>query len=319
MLLRLTNMRGLDLAVFDFDHDLAWTVLMLDSQGKVLGRYGNPGKGEERGHDLDGLRYAMTEALRHFDPGATGRIEQGPRVEQLPGAARFGARACFHCHHVRELQREEALAGKKWSPPWEWRHPPPETIGLSLDRKRGDRVVAVAAGSLAARSGLQAGDELVAVNDEPIASAADLRYALDRAPHSGSIPVSFRRDDSLRKGTLLLPDGWKDHDVSWRWSLRTLKPDPPVRGDDLDVEERRKLGLAPDGLAFRQWPFVGRTAQQAGIRAGDVIVGFDGKSPPWSARRFEAYLRMHRRPGERLVLQVLRDGKPWDTTVVLGN
>lgn len=319
MLLRLTNMRGLDLAVFDFDHDLAWTALMLNPQGKVLGRYGNPGKGKERGHDLDGLRFAMTETLRRFDPRATGRIEPGPRVEEYSGAARFGARACFHCHHVRELQREEALAHKAWSPRWEWRHPPPETIGIYLDRKRGNRVVEVARPSPAARSGLKAGDDLVTVNGVPIAAAADLRFALDRGPFTGAVSLSFRRGDSLRTSTIQLPEGWKEHDVSWRWSLRMLKPDPPVRGDDLEAEERRMLGLPADGLAFRQWPFVGRAAQQAGIQAGDVIVGFDGKSPPWSARRFEAYLRMYRRPGDRLVLQVLRDGKRRDATVVLGN
>jgi hypothetical protein len=40
VLLRIGNMRGLDLALFEFDYDLTWAALMFDSQGNVLGRFG---------------------------------------------------------------------------------------------------------------------------------------------------------------------------------------------------------------------------------------------------------------------------------------
>jgi S1-C subfamily serine protease len=60
--------------------------------------------------------------------------------------------------------------------------------------------------------------------------------------------------------------------------------------------------LAPDGPAAR-----------AGLRAGDVIVGFRGQ-PVGSVRTFNARV-LGTPPGERLRLQVVRDGHPLSVEV----
>jgi hypothetical protein len=41
VLLEIDNMRGVNLNVFDFDYDLTWAALFLNSDQRVLGRFGD--------------------------------------------------------------------------------------------------------------------------------------------------------------------------------------------------------------------------------------------------------------------------------------
>ena len=55
--------------------------------------------------------------------------------------------------------------------------------------------------------------------------------------------VNHRSGKELKKGTLSLERDWKKTDVSWRWSLKSLSPNPSIIGDDLDLDGRKRLGL----------------------------------------------------------------------------
>jgi S1-C subfamily serine protease len=115
----------------------------------------------------------------------------------------------------------------------------------------------------------------------------------------------------------VLAEGWRRTDVSWRWSLRGLDPQPWVGGDDLSVAEKKALGLAPTRLAFRQSGFVSEPARQAGIRPGDVIVGVDGKTLHLTARQLSAHVRLGYKVGDRITYNLLREGKRLDATLTL--
>src|SRR5688500_1808351 len=108
VLLRLTDMRGLDLNIFDVDYDLNWHGLVLTPDGAVLARFGGrdadtPGKH----HSLKGLRHTLTRALERFErhePNTSRADAPRPkprRAEEYAAAARLGPKACIHCHHVR--------------------------------------------------------------------------------------------------------------------------------------------------------------------------------------------------------------------------
>src|SRR5688500_3864463 len=93
VLLKIGNMRGLDLGQFDFDYDLTWAALMFDPQGNVLGRFGGrdadtPGKY----HSLRGLRHALEHAWQKFERGEQKPpprpVGSGRRIEEYPGAQR---------------------------------------------------------------------------------------------------------------------------------------------------------------------------------------------------------------------------------------
>lgn len=317
VLVRLTRMRGVDLDLFDFDYDLTWMGFFLHPDGTVYGRYGGrDAESADSRVSLAGLRYALEAALArhrrsetHHPPLQT----KPPRtVEQYPATRRLPERACVHCHQVYDLRRESLQMTGKWRLDELWVYPLPENIGLTLDIDRGDRVARVATDSPAARAGIQPGYRLLTVNEQSIASFADLQYALHRAPACGTLNIAWQHENQTRKAELSLPEGWRKTDLSWRWSLRGVDPPPWVQGDDLCVEEKKALGLSARRLAFRQGPFVSEPARRAGIRQNDIILGVDGKALDLSERQFGAYIRLNYRVGDRVTYNILRRGKRLD-------
>lgn len=311
VLLKIGDMRGIDLTLFDFDYDLTWAALMFAPDGAVLGRFGGrdadtPGKY----HSLRGLRYALEQAWQRFERGAPQPARRpavsGRRIEEHPGARRFSAKACFHCHHVNEFRREEQQAAGIWQRDFVWVYPEPASLGLTMDIDQGNKATEVRAGSPAADAGMKPGDVLRVLNGHTTASVADVQYALHRAPAAGIIAVRWQRGGQEHEGKLTLQAGWREGDISWRWSLKSLKPEPQVHGEDLTGAEKAKLGLGPRRLAFRQGSFVPRAAQQAGIRIGDVIIGVDGKRLDMTARQFETFMRLHYRVGDEVRYDIIR-------------
>jgi predicted metalloprotease with PDZ domain len=321
VLLRLSSVRDVDLQLFDFDYDLSWNGLFVSAEGAVYGRYGSRGPDSaESENTLDGLRHAMQAARERHQlgkrliPPVTKKVRS---ANDYPEVQRMRADACVHCHHVHDFERARLRAANLWTLDSEWKYPPADTIGLTLDPRRGDRIVDVKAGSPADRGGLKPGDILQTVGGQPVASLADVRHALHHAAASGPLTIDYQRRGLVRAAKLDLDKGWRQHDISWRWSLRSLDPAPPWRGDDLDPDERRKLGLAPERLAVRQGSFLTVPARQAGLQTGDVIVGLDGKPLHLNLRQLNAHVRLYHRVGQEIVVNVLRAGNPVDIRLKL--
>jgi predicted metalloprotease with PDZ domain len=315
-------MRGVDLDLFDFDYDLTWMGFFLHPDGIVYGRYGGRDSvSADSRVSLAGLRYALEAALARHRRTETHRALQQtkpPRtVEQYPATRRLPERACIHCHQVYDLRRESLQMVGKWRLDELWVYPLPENIGLALDLDRGDRVARVADSSPVARAGIQTSARLLTINNQSIASFADVQYALHRAPSHGTLTVVWQHENRTRKAEVALPEGWRKTDLSWRWSLRGVDPPPWVQGEDLSVEEKKALGLSAKRLAFRQGPFVSEPARQAGIRQNDVILGVDGKTLDISERQFGAYIRLNYRVGDRVTYNILRRGKRLDIALKL--
>lgn len=309
--MRIGNMRGVDLSIFDFDHDLNWHAFFLTSEGQVLGRFGGrdadtPGKY----HSIAGLRHALAAALKQSKQ-ANGKPALGKPLyaEDYPAASKRHENACIHCHHVHEFRRDLMQREGDWSLDAVWMYPEPENIGFSLDAEQGDRVTLVKPQSPAALVGLKAGDRLRRIGETSIASIADAQYALHRAPKSGDLGITWFDGKTEQKGTIALKEGWRKTDVSWRWSLKSLSPNPSIIGDDLDLDARKKLGLDPKQLAYRHMNFLTPTARHAGLMANDVIVGIDDQPLRMNARQFETHLRLYYRVGQEVTLNVLRGGE----------
>jgi hypothetical protein len=322
VLLRLTNMRGVDLDLFEFDYDLTWMAFFLNAEGNVYGRFG--------GRDPDSAtKYLRLPALRHALEKALAAHRQGPpdarpdadrpirTVEQYPAAGQLAPGACIHCHQVYGFRREALQAAGRWRLDEVWVYPLPENVGLSLDPECGDRVRGVRPGSPADRAKIVESDVLESLAGRAIASFADMQYALHKAPESGAVEVMWRRAGQVHHGRLELVPGWRRTDVSWRWSLRGLEPGPNLHGEDLTAQEKKILGLSERQLAFRQGPFVSQPAQQAGIHQNDIIVGLDGKRLEMTARQFGAYVRLNYRPGASVTVNLLRAGRRLDLVMKL--
>lgn len=298
-------MRGLDLATFDFDYDLTWAGLFLDADGRVHGRYGTQ---SADANSLKGLRHAMEETLRRQrkSTAPASAVPEVRKVEDYPAAKQLPSGACIHCHQVYDFRREALQTSGKWRLDEVWVYPEPRNLGLVMHTQRGNHVREVLGGSAAARLQMRSGDVVRSVNDYPIASTADVQYALHRAGAEGTLPIAWERDGRLLTGKLSLSPGWRKTDIAWRWSLKGLAPQPWVQGEDLTAAEKNALALEPTRLAFRQGGFLSKPARQAGIQINDVIVGVDGKTLHLSARQFEAYVRLNYKVGDEITYNLVR-------------
>ncbi len=309
MLLRIGNMRGVDLALIDTDFDLTWNALFLTPEGRTLGRFGGrDADTPAKYHTLGGLKHSLTENLKRFRAGD--RKPPKPLMpiyaEDYPAADKLPANACIHCHHVNEFRREFLRSRDEWSLENAWVYPQPENLGLTIDPEQGNRVTHVQPNSSAAKAGISAKSLLTRVAGQPIAAVMDLQYALHQSPKAGKLEVAWHDGEREHRQIITLSNGWRMTDVSWRWSLKTMAPNPGIIGDDLDADSRKSLGLMPKQLAYRHMNFLTPAARHAGLQANDIIVGLNDQALTMTARQFETHIRLHHRVGDELSLNVLR-------------
>ncbi|MCR9197677.1 MAG: PDZ domain-containing protein [Planctomycetaceae bacterium] len=318
--MRLAAIEPLDLKVFDFDHDLTFMVLFMNAEQQVYARYGGRcEQGPDARQSLEGLRSTMKSVLvecksdsPRFAPKQPGKPFLIREVAPPRGLGR-----CIHCHQAKEVVYNDLDRKGKWNTELAFRYPLPENVGLKLDVDRSHIVTKVAADSPAETAGIEAGDRLLNVNQVPIHSEADVRFALDRAPKRGSIDVTWQRDGRQRSAKLTLADRWKRTDISWRPSLQNFVATCRIYGKDLKEGERDELGLTKTQLAFRQKASVPAVAKKAGIREGDVILGFDDNELDMSAYDFLLHVRSNYLKGETVKVNVIRNGRKLRLTMKL--
>jgi hypothetical protein len=338
---RLVQANGLDLSLFQYDYDQSFAAFFLNADRTIYGRYGTRSHETESDRDVlvEGFGRALAAALRlHREYPANKSIltaKRGPdsptRVpEEFPSLkGKFGSqldyagnvvKSCIHCHQVGEAMRlvyrekGSAIPEKVLYP-----YPMPQVLGFTLDPKEKARVLAVAAGSSAERDGLRPGDEITALEDQPLVSIADVQWVLHNAGDAGRLHAKMRREGIDTDLTLTLEPGWRRRgDISWRatsWDLRRMTTGG-MRLDNLSREERDRLGLDENGLALRA-RHVGEygahaAAKNAGFQKGDVLVTVDGKSDLVTESQLMAAMVNLKRPGDSVPVVVLRDGKKID-------
>ena len=307
---RLTKIDGVDLRLFEFDYDVNWFVFFLNADETIYGRYGGRDATDPESRiSFQGLRSAMAHALKaHQNPPPA-----EPRANKLLKARDFPAarthKGCVHCHNVNEFRRAAAKAAGTLKRADFWVYPLPENVGLTLDIDAGDLVKAVAEGSPAASVGMEPGDRVRSVDGRSVASIADVSFALHKAPAIASVPITWERDGRQLSGKMVLVDGWKRTNVTWRPSMLDLLPAVPFGGGELSAAERKALGILPGQAAFRETAQVHKSLAASGIRPGDVIVGVDGKTVDGEIGDLLGYVRKNQLIGDAITFDVIRDGK----------
>lgn len=165
--------------------------------------------------------------------------------------------------------------------------------GLLLGGERGLAPVigSVEPGSIAAHAGLDGGQEIIAVDGEPTPTRQALyQRLLHRLGESGAIKFSLRYPDSeFEYQAEVILDKWLQGDED---------PDP-IAGLGLTL-------YVPEVEPVAREILPGSPAEQAGLKAGDIIRQVDGRSLA-SAQAWIDYVRM--RPGESLTVEVDRGGR----------
>lgn len=309
--MRLTRIDNVDLNLFDFDYDLTFMVFFLDAQEKVYARYGGrDADSADNRQSLEGLRYTMQSVLKMHaqeEKAFAAKAQESPKFIRDISKGKGGG--CMHCHQVRERLNANLRKSGNSSRDLAWRYPLPENLGFVLEVERGNVVKSVTAKSAASTVGVKAGDVVHRLNGTPVHSFADAQHALDRAPKQGSIEIAWQRDGQALKGSIALVEGWRRTDITWRHSVRRLVPTVRLAGIDLTSDEKQTLGLSAKQLAFRPKFPMSAPAQAIGLRAGDVILGLDGLQLEMVASDFWDHVHRNYLVGDRVALNVLRDGK----------
>ena len=311
--MRLVKIAGVDLRRFEFDHDLTWYCFFLNADETIYGRYGGRDASDAEARiSAKGLRHAMDRALEaHKSPPSPQPLPGKPaRAEDFSAAKSH--RGCIHCHNINEFRRADAKDAGTWDRESIWVYPLPENVGITLDTDIGNRVKVVAKGSPAERTGLKPGDELAKLNGYPVASFGDATYALHKAPAKGSVAVAWMRDGKEQSGALEVTVGWRKTNLTWRPSMLDILPAVPFSGDELTATEKKALGLAEKRAAIRQYDEVHATLKAAGVKGGDVLIGFDGNAIEGGIGELLGFVRRNYLVGDELTANLVRDGKRLD-------
>lgn len=326
---RQVEMKGVDLSLFQFDHDLNWAGMFINADGVVYARYGTQSaEGSDAYNSIDGLLNTMARVLElhSYYPNNAAEL-RGKRGEskpvssalELPGlrnpekyAEQTTRQNCIHCHNIHDAEHQHALNTKTYSSEMLFKYPLPDNIGLKIDRKSGIRIEQVIAGSTAASAKLQPGEDIVRLNGQRITSIADMQWVLHHLPNTDT-GVDVETSVS-GKHAIALSAGWKRYDFSWRGSMWNAPPRFEAWAPLLSPESRTKLGIPETDTALEvRWiNRKGAGGQQAidnGLREKDVIVAVAGQPLRMNTRQFNMHIKLNYKVGETLPLTVLRNGK----------
>jgi hypothetical protein len=335
---RLISTNGLDLSLFQYDYDQSFAVFFLNADKTIYGRYGTRSDRTRWQDDvsIEGLAEAMQGALAlHADidkykealaakRGPKPPVESPELYPSLQG--RFLAtlatrgnivKSCIHCHQVGDAQRlYYREKGKAIPETVLFSYPHPKIAGLILDPQKKAAVKKVVKSSWAEEAGFRPGDEIERLDGQPLLSIADVQWVLQHAPDPAQLTADVKRGGKPVQLTLSLPKGWRrTGDLSWRassWPLRRMTTGGMVL-DKLPDERRKALEVPRDSMAL-EVRRVGQygphaAAKKAGFRQGDIIVSFDGKTDLSRETDLLAYAVNARKPGDRVPVVVLRNGK----------
>ncbi len=135
-----------------------------------------------------------------------------------------------------------------------------------VDEIQGALISQVVAGSAAEKAGLQAGDIITRVNDEPVKSAGELRNAIGLLRIDEEVRIQYVRDGKTYKTTAKLGEQPVQEQVS------ASDIHPGLEGAELADSDPRnpERGGTPGVFVVSVEP--GSPAHQRQLRAGDVIV-----------------------------------------------
>ncbi len=329
--MRVTNLRDIDIANLRFDFDLTLSVLLMHADGTIYHRYGGRGsQGAEQYLDIATLAALLRDTLgehhaydRAPAPPETVEPLRAIDLPVLQRKIRGGQRIdCVHCHTVHDAEARGAMLQETWEREDAFVFPDPARLGITLDPRHQSTVLEVIESSPAARTGIQPGDELLALGEQQsVRTFSDVQWALHRAPFAANrLSVRFRRDGVVHDAAIVLAEGWKrcpPRDYAWRPLKWNLSPAPGFGGSVLSREQRQQLGLGDAPFAMRVTYLVdwgeqkarGQAARAAGLRKGDVVVGFAGKRDFESFDHLHAYCALTLTAGAETEIAVWRDGR----------
>lgn len=323
-------MSQVDLNEIRFDFDLTFAAILMHADGTIYHRYG--GRGPDDASDYLSLA-SMSQLLRDtveehrtYDqkPSPSPKrkallaIDLPVLKRKLAGGQRID---CVHCHTIHDAEHVDTMLRGRLKPDHAYVFPDPERIGLTLDQQQQRQIRDVAPDSAAAKAGIKAGDELLSLGvQRSVRTLSDVKWALHLAPPATTqLAARIRRNDQEMALVLKLQQGWKrcpPDQYAWRPYKWNLSPAPGFGGPMLTPAAKKALNATARPFMMRVSYMIdwgenkhrGRAARAAGLKKGDIVVGFAGKDDFKSFGHLHAWVSLTLQADQLVDIQVLRDG-----------
>ena len=349
MRVRVVQGNGMDLSLFQFDYDLTFAVFFMNADKTIYGRFGTRAEYENAAKDIsiEGFKLALEGALAlhegYPENKAALAAKTGPEPvkktpEAFPALLRYTStlnfnqsvdRQCIHCHQIGEAQREIHWYDRKPIPDEVlYPFPMPDVLGLHFSPKHRAKISKVVSGSSVEHDGFRRADEILTIDGQPIISVADVQWVLHRAPENTTLPVTVDRHGKEINLTLTLNPGWRQgSNISWRTTtgeLRLVALGGMVLQDLTDTERQRngivetEMALNVETVSRRSRRSSSETnAQKAGIRRGDIVVGYGDRTDRLTESGIIAYVLQDKPQAKTLPVKLLRNGERFEVELSL--
>ena len=325
VLARIVAMNGIDIGLFDYDRHNALYFFILNADEQIYLRYGGRDAEDAMTYlNLQSLELALRAGLDRHELYKQGKLAKQPRPaplypEQIALLKRneIDRGRCVECHMIGDYQAQEAeLAGKLDRP--SMLHPSPDlkTIGIHLDVPKG--LVIEKAEGAAAKAGMQSGDTITEIGGANVLTFGDLQYRYGKTDRNARrIELTIDRAGNRKSLSVELPADWWLTDTSYRfWSVEpmlyfTTRP--------LMAEQKRRLNLLIGGFAAEVVETVDspigpsdpptKLDELQMLKPGDIITGVDGVQESGLTQNVERYIKLTKKAGDSITLDLLRDGK----------
>ncbi len=346
---RIVQGNGIDLSVFQFDYDLTFAAFFMNVDKTIYGRFGTRAeyRNAAKNISVEGFKQALEAALElhkgYPDNQAVLAAKTGPAplkktpeafpaLQRYPSDVNLSRRVegqCIHCHQIGKAQREIHWYDRKPVPDQVlYPFPMPDVLGLNFSPKHRAKISKITQGSSAEKDGFKRADEILTLAGQPIISIADIQWVLHRAKDHDVLPVTVLRHGEEINLNLTLNKGWrKASDISWRtttYELRLVSLGGMIL-EDLSNTERKQSNLSNDNMALFVKDLMRRdrransqtNAQKAGIRRGDILVGFGERTDRVSESNIIGYVLQEQAKAKSLPVKINRNGNLLDVNLSL--
>ena len=310
-------MDDVDIALFDRDWNNTLYFFILNEDEQIYLRYGGRDWASPDSYlNLNSLELALQQGLelhRSYQQGEMKKVERPkprfPREIPLLVERTIKRNACVECHLIGDFQnlhREQDGTLDKLKDLY--RSPDIKTLGIHLDVPRG--LVVKEARDAARTAGMRPDDRITAINGIAVWTFGDLQYQYDKVDRRADrIRLTVERGGEPVELEVILPVRWWWTDLTFRQS--TIEPRVYFGSRPLTESEKRANALPADGFASQvtRVDELVKMVKSHELRPGDIIVGVDGVERDGLADTAELFIKLRKKAGDSVMLEVLREGK----------
>jgi hypothetical protein len=314
---RITRLDDVDLGLFDYDRNNTLYYFLMNADEQIYMRYGGrDGQSQDTYLNLASLELALQKGLELHQQSQRGELKKTERpkplfAREIPLLVErtFNRNACVECHLVGDfLNIHREMDGTLDKIAHMFRSPDIKLLGIHLDVPKG-LVVKESLGA-AQNAGMQAGDRISGVHGTPVWTFGDLQYAYDKTPRdSKGVRMTLDRAGQPVEVNIALPARWWLTDIRYR--QLTIDPKVYFESTPLTEEEKAKSGLKPDGFAsaVKYVDMFAQMVKSHQLKVGDIVFAVDGVDRDDLADTAELFIKLRKKAGDSVTLDVIRDGK----------